>query len=391
MSIVQTQFEAFLTDVEDRVLGAFATHSFRSAANTSFARGLLRETMQALDTEISRDIIWLAFTAEPYLSDSWFIAGTQEIHERQLPLQVIVPEAVAQRVTDSVAGQQPNSTSPAPTSFTPLDVSAPERRAWQLASDVKDFYVRSVFLHYDIKATTPLRGALVAAARRPLGSALSEVDDAVDHSLACIVDRLRLAQAADSASMRVLASLDDEYQDELIRARQASGLQEFLKDLQLGEWGPPAGTLALSAKAKPQTDDTHNKSIYSASVECLAAFRAAINGLVPPGDKTLGQIRIAPSSEKLLQTPLGTWYGWAEYRYGLGELRLRPVVLAVVGSIYQLNSVIARFIAAAHGRRSETGLVILAPRSIHSEVVKLLEDWKQVINIASGVMPEPDQ
>jgi len=344
------------------------------------------------------EIRWIAFVSSPFSVDSWFMITGEDENEELSPLEPIVPGGVADAVAAVAGSVTSEGSSEGIESLARLDVPAGERKSWDLAAGVEEFFWRFVRISYG-GDRADLEGVLVLALARDLGAGIIRVDDTVEHARACVVDRLRLAYAAETTSVRVLASMDDGYQQELIRGRQAPGLREFIMDLesgperlltegeQAGVSGPREMRSGTSIQSGVRATGPRTEAYASADV-LRQAFELAVGALAPEGPKTITQLRVIPDPRSRLQTPVGRWLGWAEYRYGFGGMRTRSAVAAVATDGHELHRQLATFLYELKGRKGDVGLVLLVPKEFHSEAVAVASEWRKVIDVACGVLPE---
>lgn len=373
-------FDALIRDVEDRVLSAFFTHSYRSAAAAALAHGLLREAAAATAPE-DGNVMWLALISPPFAPDAWCVVSVTEGVERGTPLEVLAPDRPAQRVRE--LGEE-LSKGPGAVSLGRASVmSRAEFGDWSLIDGVGDVF--ATYVRVTLGPDRPgIEGVLLVAVERPLGSAVTELSDAVEHACGCLRDRLRLAYAAETTSVRVLASVDDMFQQELARAREALGLRDFLVALDTGVASSGSQTSLHSDDgrepvllAEVYTDPADDEGLRM-------AFETALTQLQPNGLKTVSQLRVGSTSGPSLITPIGRWLGWCEYRYGLLDLKSRAAVLTVARDPETLNRAIARFLRHSQGK--DAGLVVLIPSAFHSTATTMLAEWRDICDISLGLL-----
>jgi hypothetical protein len=372
--------ERLIRDVEDRVLSAFSTHSFRAAASVSLAHGFLREALNSC-AGAAADLQWLAFVIPPFARNNWWVVSAQD-GDMAAPLEVLAPEDAAARVAvrcrDLQADVNGVGTGPAAT------VSLGDLAGWGLADEVGE--VVGVYVDVSITPDRPgLEGALLVGLGRPAGGdVITALEDGIEHASGCVRDRLRLAYAREAAPVRVVASLDDAFQEHLGLARQAPGLREFLAHLQHGAGkAAPDEPPPLVAPAEAVTTSAVGLSPNDAMVR--EVFKKALAVLQPVGEKAVIALRTAQTDDAPLRTPVGNWAGWCEFRWGLGNLRYGTAVLTFAHDTTTLNAELARY--AARAKRAH-GLVVLVPTSFEPVAQGLLERWQETFNVScAGFSP----
>jgi len=377
-------WDRLIRDVEERVLSAFSTHSFRAAASVSLAHGFLREALNSCSS-VSADLEWLAFVVPPFDRDNWWIVSPRD-EESATALEVLAPAAAAARIARRCRDLRAATTEVRPGAAATVSLS--DFAGWSLADGIVQ--VVGLYVNVSITPDRPgLEGALLLGLGHEAGADLiTALEDGVEHAGGCVRDRLRLAYARDATPVRVIASLDDAFQEHLGRARQALGLREFLVQLEGGSLQPvdhclPPAAVSLSeaatatdAESGPDASDIHK------------AFEDALGALRPPGRKTVIALRVAASPSASLRTPVGDWLGWCEFRYGLASLRAGRAVLTTANDPTTLNAELARYArGAAHSAR---GLVVLVPGHFEAGARLLLEQWRETFDVSCAIYDPPN-
>lgn len=371
--LARAALDVFLADVERRAVSVFLSHSQRGAAESALAKALLRETVSGLRG--SSPLLWAGFAGPPYSAASWLLAGVSE--EDVQPLEAVLPTSISEALIagwHTVAAERPSQK----LAFRRVEGVPSGPSGWTLGQHVTEYYRTPVQVGLSGEAPD-LRGLVVMAASADLGPRVVDLESALQHSVDAMVDRLRWAHAGRANYQRILASVDDEYQESLIRARRADGLQGFLSDLQ----SDSRETTPRRVHGEPGTADEHPPSSRFAMDEVRALFGQLLEETRPKGPKKRAVLQLAPEQGPLLLTTAGSWHGRAQYRFGIGELRSRDVLLALVEDHVATHHYVANFIRRCGANSNEYSLALIAPAG-YAAVREVACQWADIIDVVAG-------
>jgi hypothetical protein len=373
MSLLSSDIGALVQRIEYRAQRSFTSEHLSVAAGGALARSFVAEASRRLP--LAEGVAWIGFIfrgARPgvaYVTDLIAEGATA----------VALPDVVVERFEEHCGIEHPDG------AILPQTVDAASVRAgvkWELSDNVE------LFLADTVRFSTGLAfpgnsGFVVAAVTRPSPELMVELQDCLARAVACVRDRIAFAISQDFADVRILATVDEEFQEGLILARKSSGLQEFLAALDANVSEGVTQSLSPSVRTDTLREPAASKlgpSTFN-DARLRDAFEAAIAHLAPVGStKSIHQVQLA--SGPGLSTPLGRWIGWAEFRYGLANMRYGQAVLARIDDQLGIHRNLAKFLSAGGLQQGNIGLVLAAPSEIIDDVREVARTWEGSINIA---------
>lgn len=213
--------------------------------------------------------------------------------------------------------------------------------------------------------------AWVMGSAAPLnGPDQAHADAALEKVESILTDRLNFGMGAYRPIASVLASVDDGFQEALLRAREVDGLPEFLDRLSAGRVGLEGAVAVRPAiEARDPERDPANSSTLVTPWPKRSTILQVLSSIY---DKESAKIELHYRQDHTVKTVYGEWSSMAEIENGLVD---RRVVLQVCGSHFEAHSALRRFFAERNWRRGSLNLVVLCVGDLRGDAARLADIW----------------
>lgn len=193
----------------------------------------------------------------------------------------------------------------------------------------------------------------------------AQVEAAMDKVDALVADRLSFGMGSYRPIAAIMASVDDGFQDALLRAREVDGLPGFLSRLAEGTIGSGGFDAAATVPSEAETDQPEVATV-SADLLLLEITQAF--------DVAAEQVQLHYSAAGPVSDANGSWSAVAEIPTGMGGLRTRTAYVQVCRSELDIHRSLRCFFASS--RIGTRRLLLLLDHEMHRQFPVLSDAWR---------------
>ncbi len=351
----QTPGQGNLVWLLDRVIRSAEKHELASPSIefgpiilTAVASAALRE-LHSGTRGMPKKVAWTAMSCRPHEASSWqaTLLGEEPIPDRE-PVPFTIPEHVTKAVVGST-GQAVNEPEGSMLTLLPL----PGNSNIEVLPPIISLYLRRTVMELPEPHGTIRAAWLLGTKERLTETEEGQADSTLMQAERIIGDRLLHGLGSYKPVTTVLASIDDGFRESLRSARAATGLVQFLEDLEESN--------STFQNTDPEDLDPDEAPLDSASTQINFSpellrncVRATLEALYGNLDRD-AQIKVA--TEGHLRTNHGDWHAFAEFDSGF--MRSKTVLVEVCATRAETEQAISKYMALSLPSRDRDSVRLL--------------------------------
>jgi len=351
-----------LTWLIERVIRSAERHElvspslqFGRVVLTAVATALLREVHSGT-RGMPRKVIWIGMSCSPREASSWqaTIPSAESTMDWE-PVPFAVPERLKESIIEVLSPEPQDEGLGGGAMLSQLHLPR-DAAAIPVLPVTFGLYFRRASIQLPEPYATNRAAWLVGVSELLVETEEGQADHSLMQAERIVGDRLVHGLGSYRPVASILASIDYGFRESLRSARGASGLVQFLEQLDRPIDASVGGKVAESL---PVVEDRSPEVTEQLPFDNDAVRHSIQDALKLIYGATDDNPQIKVVSQGRLKTPHGEWNGYAEFSRGLGGLRSTTVLVAVCGSRFEVDEALASYFSKAYTSKETVRLLVL--------------------------------